>query len=110
MSKLAQLQTFRYAPAAGGLLSFIPKALGGLVNAVTGMNIIKPKVAPPAAAISPMKASVGTSSAVRALLNGGGGGTTRRAKGISGRELRGYRKVARLLHKEGMVSKKARGR
>jgi len=108
MSKLSQLQNFRYQPAAGGLLSFIPKALGGLVNTITGLNIIKPKVAPPAAAITPMKAPTGTSAAVRALI--GGGGTTRRAKGISGRELRGFRKVARLLHKEGMVSKKARGR
>lgn len=109
MSKLAQIQNFKYQPAAGGLLSFIPKALGAVVNTITGVNIIKPKAAAAPLQAPAMKAPAGvTSSAVRALI--GGGGTTRRAKGITGRELRGFRKVARLLHKEGMVSKKSRGR
>lgn len=39
-----------------------------------------------------------------------GGGTRRRSRGITARELRGYRKVSNLLHKEGMVSRRARGR
>lgn len=40
----------------------------------------------------------------------GGWAGHRRAKGITARELRGYRKVANLLHREGMVSRRARGR
>jgi len=47
-------------------------------------------------------------------VNGGGGGVgtgrRRRSRGITARELRGYRKVANLLHREGMVSRKSRGR
>lgn len=110
MSKLAQIQTFRNAPAAGGLLSFIPKLLGGAVNAVTGLNIIKPKSTAPATAPS-IAAAAPQSAAVKALMGGGSfGGAKRRSKGITGRELRGFRKVAKLLHKEGMVSKKSRGR
>lgn len=108
MSKLAQIQTFKNAPAAGGLFSFIPKLLGGAVNAITGMNIIKPKSTAPATAPSVPMAS--TSAAAKALMGGGSFGVKRRSKGISGRELRGFRKVAKLLHKEGMVSKKSRGR
>jgi len=48
------------------------------------------------------------------MPNGGGGaamgGRRRRSRGITARELRGYRKVANLLHREGMVSRKSRGR
>lgn len=43
----------------------------------------------------------------------GGGASTgrrRRSRGITARELRGFRKVSRLLHNEGMVSRRARGR
>jgi hypothetical protein len=46
------------------------------------------------------------------LMKGGGGGggatgtwTRRRRKGITATELRGFRKVASLLHKEGMTIK-----
>jgi hypothetical protein len=108
VSKLAQVQNYRYSPAAGGLFSFIPKALGGIVNAVTGMNLIKPKATTVAAA--PAVAPASQSAAVKALMGGGSFGVKRRAKGITGKELRGFRKVANLLHKEGMVSKKSRGR
>jgi hypothetical protein len=61
-------------------------------------------------------AIIGAGEAAGALLGGGGGGgasggwTTRRRRGITATELRGYRKVANLIHKEGMVSKRARGR
>lgn len=41
---------------------------------------------------------------------GRGGGARRRSRGITARELRGYRKVANLLHREGMVSRRGRGR
>jgi septal ring-binding cell division protein DamX len=110
MSKLAQIQTFRNAPAAGGLFSFIPKLLGGAVNAVTGLNIIKPKSTAPATAATVATAVPSQTAAVKALMGGGSFGVKRRSKGISGRELKGFRKVAKLLHKEGMVSKKSRGR
>jgi hypothetical protein len=59
----------------------------------------------------------GAGAAASALLGGrGGGGASgvygfrRRARGITATELRGYRKVANLIHREGMVSRRARGR
>lgn len=110
MSKLAVLRQYRYSPAAGGIFGTIGKILGGAVNAVTGLNIFKSKaaaVATPQVKL-PMGVGAGPSFGVNpsALLKGGGG--SRRGRGITARELRGYRKVANLLHKEGMVSKKAR--
>lgn len=42
--------------------------------------------------------------------SGGFGPARKRRKGITAVELRGYRKVANLIHKEGMVSRRARGR
>lgn len=113
MSKLAMVRQYRYAPAAGGLFSFIPKLLGGAVNAVTGMNLIKTKTAAvqSVAPVQKLAAAAPSSAAVKSLLGGGGGGGgIRRGKGISAKELRGFRKVSRLLHNEGMVSKRARGR
>jgi hypothetical protein len=109
MSKLAHIQNYKYSPAAGGLFSFIPKALGAVVNAVTGVNLIKPK-ATAAVATQAQQQMPAQPAAVKALLGGGSFGVKRRAKGITGKELRGFRKVANLLHKEGMVSKKSRGR
>lgn len=107
MSKLAVLRQYRYSPAAGGLFGTIGKVLGGAVNILTGTSIFKSK----AAAVAPAAAAPQMTAAAKQLIkNGGGGGGTRRGKGISKTELRGYRKVANLLHKEGMVSKKARGR
>jgi len=108
VSKLAQVQNYRYSPAAGGLFSFIGKAAGGLINAVSGIDLIKMK--PKTVVQAPAAAPASQSAAVKALMGGGSFGVKRRAKGITGRELRGFRKVANLLHKEGMVSKKSRGR
>lgn len=119
MSKTAQLKHFRYSPQAGGFLSFlapVAKFIG------KGLGIIKPaasKIAQVAA--TPTGRAVigaGAAGAAGALLARGGGsggasgswGTRRRGRGITARELRGYRKVARLLHSEGMVSRRARGR
>lgn len=111
MSKLAVLRQYRYSPAAGGIFGTIGKFLGGAVNAVTGLNIFRSKaaaVAPAPQVKLPFGVGAGPSFGVNpsALLKGGGG--ARRGRGITARELRGYRKVANLLHKEGMVSKKAR--
>lgn len=103
MSKLAVLRQYRYSPAAGGIFGTIGKVLGGAVNLITGSKIFGSKTA----AVQQVAAAPQT-AAVKQLMNGGGGGGTRRGKGISKVELRGYRKVANLLHKEGMVSKKAR--
>lgn len=121
MSKLAMVRQYRYSPAAGGLFSFlapVAKFIG------KGLGVIKPAVTKAAqvaatAAKSPVGQAAlyaGAGAATSALLSGGGSGASggwaprRRSKGITARELRGYRKVARLLHQEGMVSRRARGR
>ena len=121
MSKTALLKQYRYSPAAGGFLSFlapVAKFIG------KGLGIIKPaatkaaQVVATAAATPTGKAAIaaGAAGAAGALLARGGsggaagGGYRRRGRGITARELRGYRKVARLLHQEGMVSRRARGR
>lgn len=124
MSKLAAIRQFQTSPAAGGgIFSFlapIAKFVG------KGLGLIKP-VASKAAQAAAQAArtpqgqaalAVGMGAATAALMKGGKGGGRgasgsfypRRSRGITARELRGYRKVANLLHKEGMVSKRARGR
>ena len=117
MSKLAVLRQYQNSPAAGGIFSFlapVAKFIG------KGLGIIKPKVA--AAVSNPIVqaglAGAGTAAGMKLLAGApkgssgvsGSFGVRRRSRGITARELRGYRKVARLLHKEGMVSKRARGR
>lgn len=117
MSKTALIKQYRYSPAAGGFLSFlapVAKFVG------KGLGIIKPAAAKvAAAATSPTGKAVlsaaGAGAAGALLARGSGGasgswGPRRRGRGITARELRGYRKVARLLHNEGMVSRRARGR
>lgn len=123
MSKLGTIQQYRYSPAAGGFLSAAIKGIGKFVG--KGLGIIKPAASKAAqvavkAAKSPVgqaAITVGAMEAASALMKGGGGGggatggwTGRRRRGITATELRGYRKVANLIHKEGMVSKRARGR
>jgi hypothetical protein len=114
MSKLYLMNRMQMSPAAGGLFSGIVKFGAKLLG-------IGKKVAPVvvAAAKNPavqMGAAVLGAEAAGALLSGGGGGgstggwTRRRRRGITATELRGFRKVANLIHKEGMVSKRARGR
>jgi hypothetical protein len=115
MSKLYQMNRMMYAPAAGGLLSGVVKFGAKLLG-------IGKKVAPVVATavknpIVQTGMMVAGAEAASALLSGGGGGSgasggwvRRRRRGITATELRGYRKVANLIHKEGMVSKRARGR
>lgn len=115
MSKLYLINRMSGAPAAGGLLS-------GIVNIGKSILGIGKKAAPVIASTLKNPAvqtglMVGAGTAASALLSGGGGGSGasggwsgRRRRGITATELRGYRKVANLIHKEGMVSKRARGR
>jgi len=121
MSKMYQLNRMTYGAAAGdpwlggvlkGAISLFKKKAPAII--AKGGQLIK----------SPVGRQVATAAAAGAgwaagerILGGGGGrgasggwGAPRRAKGITARELRGYRKVANLLHREGMVSRRARGR
>lgn len=122
MSKLAVIRQYQYSPAAGGIFGTIIGAVGKFIG--KGLGIIKPaatkaaQVAASAATSPAGKAAIAAAGAgaAGALLARGSGGASgsyaprRRSRGITARELRGYRKVAGLLHKEGMVSKRARGR
>lgn len=115
MSKLYLMNRMSNAPAAGGLLT-------GVLNFGKKLLGIGKKVAPAVASTLKNPAvqtglMVGAGTAASALMSGGGGSSggssggwsgSRRGRGITARELRGYRKVANLLHKEGMVSKRAR--
>lgn len=114
MSKLYLLNRMSNAPAAGGLLS-------GIVNIGKSILGIGKKALPAVVQVAKNPAvqtgaMIAAGTAASALLSGGGssgasgGWSTRRRRGITATELRGYRKVANLIHKEGMVSKRARGR
>lgn len=128
MSKLGTLRQYRYSPAAGDLFGFLGKAVKGVVSFVKGgiKSIGKSKTAqvlaetalPAAKKALPALAAGAGAGAIASLTSGGGGGgasggwgSRRRGRGITARELRGFRKVSNLLHKEGMVSRRAhRGR
>jgi len=121
MSKLYQLNRMSYGAAAGDpWLGALLKGAGKLVGGLFKKKGVQAAVtAVGKAARSPVgQAAIytGAGMAASSLLEGGGGRgasggwTGRRAKGITARELRGYRKVANLLHREGMVSRRARGR
>jgi len=119
VSKLALIRQYQYSPMAGGLIGKLlkggAKLLGLGKKAATTVAPTLAKVAK-----NPLASGIAAGAgwaAGEALLSGSGGGSgsaggwvRRRAKGITARELRGYRKVANLLHKEGMVSRRARGR
>lgn len=124
MSKLYAMQRMRYGAAAGDPFA-IPALLGGAVKVIGGLfkkkGVAKVAQAVGKAAASPTGKGIGAAVAggmayagAERLLGGGGGAsggwTRRRRRGITALELRGYRKVANLIHKEGMVSKRARGR
>lgn len=114
MSKLYLLNRMSGAPAAGGpftgILKLGAKLLGiGKKAAPVVQKLAKNPVVQTAAI-------VGGTELAGSLMSGGGshgasgGFGVRRRRGITATELRGYRKVANLIHKEGMVSKRARGR
>lgn len=121
MSKLALIQQYQYSPMAGGILGKIVKGVTGLFKKKSVSKLVA--TALPAAkkigkeVLPGALAGAGFVGAEALLGPGGGGagasggwGPRRRSRGITARELRGYRKVANLLHKEGMVSRRARGR
>lgn len=124
MSKLYQLNRMSYGAAAGdpflgGIISLASKLFGKGKKVVQAVAPAVAKVAksPTGRQIAGgVAAGAGWAAGERLLRGGGGGGAAggwgppRRAKGITARELRGYRKVANLLHREGMVSRRARGR
>lgn len=124
MSKLYQMQRMKYGAAAGdpflsGLLTGAVKVIGGLFKK---KSVVKVAQAAGKAITSPAGKAIGTAALTGAayagaesLLSGGGRGASgyfgrRRRRGITALELRGYRKVANLIHKEGMVSRRSRGR
>lgn len=124
MSKLALVRQYQYSPmAGGGFLKKIIKGAGKLLGiGKKTVTQIAPTILPTAKKVGQIVApgvlaGAGWAAGEALLSPGGGGGGAaggwgprRRARGITARELRGYRKVANLLHKEGMVSRRARGR
>lgn len=122
MSKLYMMNRMAGSPAAGDLFSTGLKIGGGLIKGIG--NLFKSKAAKAAAAAA--KAALKNPLVQTGLIVGGGevagalmapsgrssggasGGWRPRRKGITGAELRGFHKVARLLHREGMVVKHAR--
>jgi len=124
MSKLYMMRRMQYAPAAGDLFSSILKLGKGIVKGIgsafgggKAKEVLVQQVLPAAKKALPYVAPAVAGYAVGELTGGGGpsrgatgGWYPRRRRGITATELRGYRKVANLIHKEGMVSKRARGR
>lgn len=124
MSKLYMMNRMRYSPAAGDFFSSILKIGKGIVKGIgsafssgKAKEVMVQTVLPAAKKAAPYVAPALAGYAVGELTGGGsssgasgGWGYRRRRRGITATELRGYRKVANLIHKEGMVSKRARGR
>lgn len=111
MSKLAGIRAYQTSGYyAGDLIGFVKKAAAGVKNIFSkGTKIVKQFAATPGGGdpISQALQAVGLSpdgTGARRM------GARRRSRGITARELRGYRKVANLLHREGMVSRRGRGR
>jgi len=123
MSKMYQLNRMSYSPAAGGILGDVLKIGGKLVKGIFKKKTVQ-QVATVAAKVAKNPVAQGAAGAAGWMVaesalsgKGGGGagasggwGARRRARGITALELRGYRKVANLIHREGMVSRRARGR
>lgn len=121
MSKLGTLRQYRYSPAAGNIFGTIWKGIKGAVGGIFGSKtkqVLTQTVLPAAKKAAPYVLPP-LAVAGAELMSGSGGSSggasggwsgRRRGRGITARELRGYRKVARLLHQEGMVSRRARGR
>jgi len=118
VSKMYMMNRMAYAPAAGGLLSGIAKLAGKVFGSSAAKKAAALAVKAAKNPLVQTAAIVGGGELAGALLapskaSGGASGSwgaPRRRRGITATELRGYRKVANLIHKEGMVSKRARGR
>jgi len=116
MSKMYQLNRMSNGAAAGGLIDMAAKGILSLFKK-KGPKVIQTAgklIQTPAGKTIATGVAGGAGWAIgEKMLGGGGRGASggwapRRAKGITARELRGYRKVANLLHREGMVSRRAR--
>jgi hypothetical protein len=121
MSKLYQMNRMRQSAAAGGLVTSVLGGAGKLIGKIFQSKGTKLALAAGKKALAnPVVQTglmIGGAEAASALLTGGGGSRgmsgswgRRRGRGITATELRGFRKVANLIHKEGMVSSRARGR
>ena len=121
MSKLYQMNRMRNSAAAGGLLTGLIGGAGKLVAKLFQSKGTKLALAAGKKALANPVVQTGlmigaSELASSALMGGGGGGgrgassgwSGRRRKGITATELRGFRKVAKLLHNEGMTIKKKR--
>jgi hypothetical protein len=112
----------RNSPAAGGLLTSIIGGAGKLVGKLFQSKGTKLALAAGKKALAnPIVQTglmIGAGEVAGSLMAGGSGSRgasggwsgRRRGRGITATELRGFRKVANLIHKEGMVSSRARGR
>jgi len=112
MSKLAGIRAYQYS-GDPGFLDIIKKgasAVKGLFS--KGAATVKKLTAGAGGDIGGIIKQLGLGGPNGGVGGGGvgGGGVRRRSRGITARELRGYRKVANLLHREGMVSRRSRGR
>src|SRR5512136_3378097 len=107
MSKLYLLNRMSYAPAAGGIFSSIIKFGGKLLGiGKKAAPVITQTLKNP---VVQTGLAIGAGEIAGNLLAGSGGGgggrgavggwTGRRRRGITATELRGYRKVANLIHK-----------
>lgn len=119
MSKLAYLKATR--GAAGGL----PLLAAGAKIAKPAIKFLgklfgigKKAAAIPAVQQTAKAVAAGAGYAAAAKMLGGGGGGAgasgaygfrRKSRGITATELRGFNKVAGLLHRVGMVPRKTRG-
>lgn len=116
MSKLANIRMYQYT-GDPGFVDALAKGFGkvkGLFKKVAPavQSLISPKSGGGMDELARQLGLGGGGGGGGAAVNGGGGGggRRRRSRGITSRELRGYRKVSNLLHREGMVSRRARGR
>lgn len=102
--------------AAGGPLGTLVSGAGKLIGKLFQSKATRAAIAAGKKVLSNPLAQtalvVGGGEIAGALMSGGGGRgasgswAPRRRKGITATELRGFRKVASLLHKEGMTIKK----
>jgi len=122
MSKLYQMNRMRNSAAAGGILTSLVGGAGKFVAKLFQSKGTKLALAAGKKALANPVVQTGlmigaselaTSALMGRDAGGGvrgasGGWSGRRRKGISATELRGFRKVAKLLHNEGMTIKKKR--
>lgn len=103
-------------PFLGSLIGKGIKLVGGLFKKKGVQAVVQAAKTPVGKqVIGGVAAGAGWAAGQSLLSAGGGSGASgswgrRRRRGITALELRGYRKVANLIHKEGMVSRRARGR